>query len=70
MRGFGVKELLGCYARGVFPMAESRGDPRIFLLDPDERGWLDDYHAGVLARIGPQVDAATRRWLEAACAPL
>lgn len=46
MRGFGVKELLGCYARGVFPMAESRGDPRIFLLDPDERGVipLDDFH--------------------------
>ena len=46
MRGFGVKELLGCYARGVFPMAESRGDPRIFLLDPDERGVipLDGFH--------------------------
>jgi len=38
MRGFGVDELLGCYARGVFPMAESRDDPRIFLLEPDVRG--------------------------------
>ena len=38
MRGFGVEELLNCYARGVFPMAESRDDPRIFLLEPDERG--------------------------------
>lgn len=46
MRGFGVKELLGCYARGVFPMAETRDDPRIFLLDPDERGVipLDGFH--------------------------
>ena len=46
MRGFGVKELLGCYARGVFPMAETRDDPRIFLLDPDERGIipLDEFH--------------------------
>jgi leucyl/phenylalanyl-tRNA--protein transferase len=38
MRGFGVEQLLNCYARGVFPMAESRDDPRIFLLEPDERG--------------------------------
>ncbi|KAA5801734.1 leucyl/phenylalanyl-tRNA--protein transferase [Alkalicaulis satelles] len=46
MRGFGVRELLGCYARGVFPMAESRDDPRIFLLEPDERGVipLDAFH--------------------------
>ena len=46
MRGFGVEELLACYARGVFPMAEARDDPRIFLLNPDERGVipLDQFH--------------------------
>ncbi|MCH8521232.1 leucyl/phenylalanyl-tRNA--protein transferase [Glycocaulis sp.] len=46
MRGFGAKELLDCYARGVFPMAEDRDDPRVFLLDPDERGIipLDGFH--------------------------
>jgi leucyl/phenylalanyl-tRNA--protein transferase len=46
MRGFGAAELLECYSRGVFPMAEGRDDPRIFLLDPDERGILplDDFH--------------------------
>jgi leucyl/phenylalanyl-tRNA--protein transferase len=46
MRGFGADELLDCYARGVFPMAEARDDPRIFLLDPDERGILplDKFH--------------------------
>ena len=46
MRGFGVEELLSCYARGVFPMAESRDDPRIFLLEPDVRGVipLDGFH--------------------------
>jgi len=46
MRGFGVEELLNCYARGVFPMAESRDDPRVFLLEPDERGVipLDGFH--------------------------
>jgi len=40
MRVFGTAELLDCYARGVFPMAEARDDPRIYLLDPDERGVL------------------------------
>lgn len=47
MRGFGAEELLNCYARGVFPMAEGRDDPRIYLLDPDERGIipLDQFHA-------------------------
>lgn len=46
MKGFGVYDLLECYARGVFPMADSRDDPRIFLLDPDERGIipLDGLH--------------------------
>lgn len=46
MRGFGADELLDCYARGVFPMAEGRDDPRIFLLEPDERGILplDAFH--------------------------
>jgi leucyl/phenylalanyl-tRNA--protein transferase len=46
MRGFGADELLDCYARGVFPMAEGRDDPRIFLLDPDQRGILplDQFH--------------------------
>ena len=40
------------------------------LLSPDERVWLDGYHAGVLARIGPLVDEADLRWLRAACTPL
>lgn len=46
MRGFGVEELLACYARGVFPMAESRSDTRVYLLEPDERGVipLDGFH--------------------------
>jgi leucyl/phenylalanyl-tRNA--protein transferase len=39
-RGFGPNELLECYRRGVFPMADSRDDPRLFLVDPDQRGVL------------------------------
>ena len=38
MTQFGPEELLNCYRRGVFPMADSRDDPSVFLLDPDERG--------------------------------
>ena len=46
MKNFGPNELLDCYRRGVFPMADSRDDPRVFLLDPDERGIipLDGLH--------------------------
>lgn len=38
--------LLNCYRRGVFPMAESYDDPRLFLVDPDLRGILplDGFH--------------------------
>jgi leucyl/phenylalanyl-tRNA--protein transferase len=36
--GFGPEALLACYARGVFPMAESRDDPRVFIVEPDQRG--------------------------------
>lgn len=43
---FGPEELLACYARGVFPMAEARNDPRVFLVEPDQRGVvpLDRFH--------------------------
>ena len=39
-RVFGPNELLDCYRRGVFPMADARDDPRLFLVDPDLRGVL------------------------------
>ncbi|NGQ92618.1 aminopeptidase P family protein [Rhodobacter sp. HX-7-19] len=39
-------------------------------LSPDERAWLDAYHAEVLARIGPRLSAPALAWLQAACAPL
>ncbi|MEM7742087.1 MAG: aminopeptidase P family protein [Pseudomonadota bacterium] len=40
------------------------------LLTADECEWLDRYHADVLAKIGPLVDAQVRTWLEQACSPL
>ena len=43
---FGPDELLNCYATGVFPMGEARDDPRIFLVEPQQRGVLplDRFH--------------------------
>ncbi len=35
---FDADALLRCYASGVFPMGESRNDPRVFLVEPDQRG--------------------------------
>jgi len=48
-------------------------DRRLILterLSPAEREWLDAYHAEVLAKIGPRVQAKALDWLRAACAPL
>ena len=40
------------------------------LLTPEERCWVDAYHARILAEIAPLLDGADRSWLERACAPL
>ena len=40
MARFGPTDLLDCYARGVFPMADARGDTKVFLVDPEHRGVL------------------------------
>lgn len=50
---FDTEELVDCYRRGVFPMADSREDERVFLIDPQRRGVipLDGFHvAARLAR--------------------
>ena len=36
------------------------------LLTSDEKAWVDAYHRRVMAEVGPELDAADRRWLEAA----
>lgn len=38
--GFGADDLINCYRQGVFPMAEHRDDPDLFLVDPEVRGVL------------------------------
>ncbi|PCD03977.1 X-Pro aminopeptidase [Sphingomonas spermidinifaciens] len=40
------------------------------LLSAEERAWLDAYHAEVLAKVGPSLDAEHQAWLAAKCAPL
>lgn len=40
------------------------------LLSPEERDWLNSYHARVLEIVGPQVEGDITAWLDAACAPL
>lgn len=40
------------------------------LLNPDERAWLDDYHATVRAALAPLLEGADLAWLEWHCAPL
>ena len=46
METFSARDLLACYARGVFPMADAREDARVFLIDPEKRGVipLDGFH--------------------------
>ena len=38
MDGFSADDLIACYRRGVFPMADARHDERVFLVDPARRG--------------------------------
>jgi len=40
------------------------------LLSPDERAWLDDYHATVRAALSPLLEDADLAWLEKHCAPI
>jgi Xaa-Pro aminopeptidase len=40
------------------------------LLNPEERAWLDDYHASVRAALSPLLEAADLEWLNRHCAPL
>ena len=38
LQGFTADDLIACYRRGVFPMADGRHDQRIFLVEPALRG--------------------------------
>jgi leucyl/phenylalanyl-tRNA--protein transferase len=75
---FTVEDLIACYARGVFPMADARHDRRVFLVDPARRGVipLDGFHISRrLARtirsdrFEIHIDTAFERVVEACAAP-
>ena len=75
---FDTTDLLNCYRRGVFPMADSREDMRLFLMDPDIRGILplDRFHVPKRLRktvrqdpFRVTVDTAFNRVIEACAAP-
>jgi len=46
VKAFSTDDLLACYRRGVFPMAESRDDDGFFIVDPEWRCIfpLDAFH--------------------------
>jgi len=64
----GDRPMLGFETLTLAPIDRRLIEPS--LLDADERGWLDAYHARVLAALTPLVEAETARWLAVACAPL
>ena len=51
MTPFGLEDLIACYKRGVFPMAESRDDRGVFLVDPEWRCILPLEHFHIPRRL-------------------
>jgi leucyl/phenylalanyl-tRNA--protein transferase len=75
---FTVDDLIACYRRGVFPMADARDDEDTYLIDPEHRGVipLDGFHiARRLARTvrsepyEVRIDTAFAAVVEACAAP-
>lgn len=62
------KKVLGFETLTFAPIDRNLID--VALLTPKERGWVDDYHAEVLAVLGPQLEGTDLDWLRAQCAPL
>ena len=53
----GERPMLGFETLTLAPIDLALVEPK--LLDPDETGWLDDYHARVRKTLSPLVDAST-----------
>ena len=76
--GLTIEELLGGYAIGVFPMAESRDDPELFFVDPAKRGIIPLDAPTLPRRLGRtvradyfevRIDTAFQAILDACAAP-
>jgi leucyl/phenylalanyl-tRNA--protein transferase len=70
--------LVRAYAAGIFPMAETRDDPTVYWIDPDERGILpfDSFHVPRSLRktvrrglFEVRIDTAFRAVIEACAEP-
>lgn len=59
VKPFTPDDLIACYRRGVFPMAESRDDKGVFLVDPEWRCILplDKFHVARRLRRTLRADA-------------
>lgn len=75
---FTPDDLIACYRRGVFPMADARDDDTVYLVDPEERGVLplESFHVprrlARTVRDDPfeiRIDTAFERVVEACAAP-
>ena len=64
----GDKETLGFETLTYVPIDKRLIDAK--MLSDRELQWLNDYHAEVLALIGPQLEGEDKAWLERQCAPL
>ena len=62
------KEVLGFETLTYVPIDKRLIDAK--MLSDRELDWLNDYHAKVLALIGPQLQGEDKAWLERQCAPL
>lgn len=61
-------EMLGFETLTFAPIERELIEPA--LLTPDERAWLNAYHARVVEVIAPQLEGEDRTWLEAKCAAI
>jgi len=64
----GDKEMLGFDTLTFVPIEKKLID--VSMLSDRELDWLNEYHAEVLAKIGPQLEGEDKAWLERQCAPL
>lgn len=62
------KPMLGFRELTLAPIDRNLIDPA--MLSPEERDWLNGYHARVAAEIGPQLDDDGQSWLARATAPV
>ncbi len=62
------KEMLGFETLTFAPI--DRGLIQVDLLTPEERRWIDGYHAQVIEIVGPQLEGEVLEWLREQCRPL